>query len=179
MVDRFKAAMAALLGVLTGLWGWLGWLVVGWAACMVLDYITGSAAACKDGAWSSGAAKEGIWHKAGMIVVVLVAAGADLLIAAVLENLPLVALPFQYSWGASPKTPYRWEPRCRVGWLSCWPLARAPWTPPGRPSAGRIRKSEIQPPRRFGCLRGGCFVCGKFPDVWDFGGQVREKSSHW
>ena len=32
-----------------------------------------------------------------MIVVVLVAAGADLLIAAVLENLPLVALPFQYS----------------------------------------------------------------------------------
>ena len=97
VVDRFKAAMAALLGVLTGLWGWLGWLVVGWAACMVLDYITGSAAACKDGAWSSGAAKEGIWHKAGMIVVVLVAAGADLLIAAVLENLPLVALPFQYS----------------------------------------------------------------------------------
>lgn len=97
MVNKFKAAVAALLGVLTGLWGWLGWLVVGWVACMVLDYITGSAAACKDGAWSSGAAKEGIWHKAGMIVVVLVAAGADLLIAAVLENLPLVALPFQYS----------------------------------------------------------------------------------
>ena len=97
MVDRFKAAMAALLGVLTGLWGWLGWLVVGWAACMVLDYITGSAAACKDGAWSSGAAKEGIWHKAGMIVVVVVAAGADLLIATVLEYLPLLELPMEYT----------------------------------------------------------------------------------
>ena len=82
MVDRFKAAMAALLGVLTGLWGWLGWLVVGWVACMVLNYITGSAAACKDGAWSSGAAKEGIWHKAGMIVVVLVAAGKSAVDAA-------------------------------------------------------------------------------------------------
>ncbi len=97
MVNKFKAAVAALLGVLTGLWGWLGWLVVGWVACMVLDYITGSMAVAKKGSWSSASAREGIWHKAGMIVVVLVAAGADLLIAAVLENLPLVALPFQYS----------------------------------------------------------------------------------
>lgn len=97
MVNKFKAAAAALLGILTGLWGWMGWLVVGWAACMALDYITGTAAACKSGAWCSKASKEGIWHKAGMIAVVLVAAGADLLIAAVLEKLPLVKLPFPYS----------------------------------------------------------------------------------
>ena len=95
-VNKIKAAAAALLGVLTGLWGWMGWLVVGWAACMVLDYLTGSAAACKGGEWSSGAAREGIWHKAGMIVVVLVAAGADLLIEIVLLNLPVLALPVQY-----------------------------------------------------------------------------------
>ena len=129
MINKFKAAAAALLGVLTGLWGWLGWLVLGWVACMVLDYITGSAAACKSGAWSSGASKEGIWHKAGMIVVVLVAAGADLLIAVVLEHLPLVELPFAYSglvcpvvlisspnWGVSPRMPSRWAHRFPDGW---------------------------------------------------------------
>ena len=96
-VNKIKAAAAALLGGLTGLWGWMGWLVVGWAACMALDYLTGSAAACKGGEWSSGAAREGIWHKAGMIVVVLVAAGTDLLLSVVLEHLPLVELPVAYS----------------------------------------------------------------------------------
>ena len=85
-----------MVGLLTGLWGWLGWLVVGWIGCMVLDYITGTAAACKDGAWSSSHARDGIWHKCGMIVVVLVAAGADLLISLVLTNLPVLALPIQY-----------------------------------------------------------------------------------
>nr|WP_201754805.1 phage holin family protein [Pseudoflavonifractor sp. 60] len=85
-----------MTGVLTGLWGWLGWLVVFWVGFMVLDYLSGTAAACKEGSWSSAHAREGIWHKAGMIVVVLVAAGADLLIEIVLLNLPVLALPIQY-----------------------------------------------------------------------------------
>ena len=88
--------MAGLLGLLTGLWGWFGWLVVGWIFCMALDYATGSAAACKVGEWSSAHAREGIWHKCGMIVVVIVSAGADLLIEIVLTNLPVLALPIQY-----------------------------------------------------------------------------------
>ena len=71
-IVSIKAAVAAVTGALTGLWGWMGWLVVGWIICMVLDYITGSAAAAKGGAWSSAKAREGIWHKAGMIVVVVV-----------------------------------------------------------------------------------------------------------
>lgn len=96
-VNKIKAAVAAALGLLTGLWGWLGWLVVGWIGCMVLDYATGSMAAAKEGQWSSARAREGIWHKCGMIVVVIVAAGADLLLAAVLANLPLVTLPFEYA----------------------------------------------------------------------------------
>ena len=94
-VDSIRAA-AAVVGLLTGLWGWLGWLVVGWVACMVLDYVTGSAAACHDGDWSSRQAREGIWHKAGMIVVVVVAGGADLLLSLVLDVLPVIALPVQY-----------------------------------------------------------------------------------
>lgn len=96
-VNQIKAAVAGLLGLLTGLWGWLGWLVVGWIFCMALDYITGSMAAAKDGEWSSAKAREGIWHKCGMIVVVLVAAGADMLLSLVLANLPLVELPIQYA----------------------------------------------------------------------------------
>ena len=96
-INQMKAAVAAALGVLTGLWGWLGWLAVGWIVSMALDYLPGSLAAAMVGLWSSGKAREGIWHKCGMIVVVLVAAGADLLICLVLENLPLVALPFEYA----------------------------------------------------------------------------------
>ena len=40
--------------------------------------------------------KDGIWHKAGAVVVVLVATGADLLVSIVLENLPVIQLPFEY-----------------------------------------------------------------------------------
>lgn len=96
-VNNIKAWVAALLGLLTGLWGWLGWLVVGWIFAMALDYLTGSMAAAKEGEWSSAKAREGIWHKGGMIVVVLVAAGADMLLSVVLANLPLVTLPFEYA----------------------------------------------------------------------------------
>ncbi len=96
-VDNIRAAVAAVVGLLTGLWGWLGWLAVGWIGCMMLDYLTGSLAAAKEGVWSSGRAREGVWHKCGMIVVVLVAAGADMLLALVLEHLPLVELPFRYA----------------------------------------------------------------------------------
>lgn len=96
-INQMKAAVSALLGLLTGLWGWFGWLVVGWIGCMALDYLTGSMAAAKEGQWSSQRAREGIWHKCGMIVVVAVAAGVDLLLETVLANLPLVELPFQYA----------------------------------------------------------------------------------
>lgn len=96
-IHNMKAEVAALLGLLTGLWGWMGWLVVGWVVCMALDYLTGSLAAAKAGEWSSTRARDGIWHKCGMIVVVLVAAGTDLLLATVLDNLPLVALPVEYT----------------------------------------------------------------------------------
>ena len=96
-IDVWKASVIAVIGALTGLWGLFGWLVIGWVVCMAVDYITGSAAAAKQGQWSSSMAREGIWHKAGMIVVVIVAAGADLLISLVLANIPAVQLPFTYS----------------------------------------------------------------------------------
>ena len=39
-----KAAIAAVCGAFTAAFGWLGWLVVAWAVCMVLDWLSGSAA---------------------------------------------------------------------------------------------------------------------------------------
>ena len=48
-LNELKIAFATCVGILTGFWGWLGWLVLCWVCCMVLDYITGSMAAGKAG----------------------------------------------------------------------------------------------------------------------------------
>lgn len=96
-IKEIKIAVTALIGLLSGIWGWMGWLTVGWIGCMMLDYITGSAAAGKSGSWSSAKAREGIWHKIGMVVVVIVAAASDLLISVILSHLPIVQLPIEYS----------------------------------------------------------------------------------
>ena len=55
-----KAVVAAVCGAFTAAFGWLGWLVVAWAACMALDWVSGSAAAASRGAWSSAAARAGV-----------------------------------------------------------------------------------------------------------------------
>ena len=96
-VNEFKAALAAAVAMLTALWGWFGWLVVLFVGCMAVDYLTGSAAAMRRGEWSSASARDGIWHKAGSIVVVLVAGAADLLIGTILTHIPGVTLPFEYT----------------------------------------------------------------------------------
>ena len=61
-INTFKAALSAFCAALTALWGWFGWLVLAWIACMAIDYMTGSAAALRAGNWSSQAARDGIWH---------------------------------------------------------------------------------------------------------------------
>lgn len=96
-VNGFKAAVVGVLGCLTALWGWFGWLVIAWVACMVLDYATGSAAALRAGEWSSKAARDGLWHKLGAVVAVLVAAILDGVIRLVLEHVPALELPFEYT----------------------------------------------------------------------------------
>ena len=85
-----KAVVAAVCGAFTAAFGWLGWLVVAWAACMALDWVSGSAAAASRGAWSSAAARAGIWHKAGMVVVVLVCALTDAVLNGVVLPVVLV-----------------------------------------------------------------------------------------
>lgn len=85
-VDEIKGAVALLIATLTALWGWMGWAVVIWVVCIVLDYVSGTAAARKRGEWSSAVAREGLWHKLGEIFAVLVAALCDIALDVVLRT---------------------------------------------------------------------------------------------
>jgi len=96
-VNGVKGMITALLAALTALWGWFGWLLALWIFCMILDYCTGSGAAVKNGTWASKLAREGIWHKVGCIVAVMVAGVADLLIGTIIANMPGITMPFDYS----------------------------------------------------------------------------------
>ena len=96
-INAFKAALAALGAALTALWGWFGWVVLAWIGLMLIDYITGSAAALRAGKWSSSTARDGIWHKLGSVVAVIVSAILDVVIGHLLANMPAVELPFTYS----------------------------------------------------------------------------------
>jgi len=95
-VNRFKAAVSAALGLLTALWGWFGWLVVAWIACMAMDVFTGMAASCKNGEWSSKVARAGLWHKIGCVAAVLIAGVLDLVVGQLVENVG-ANLPFTYA----------------------------------------------------------------------------------
>lgn len=96
-INGIKAAIAAVVGSLTALWGWFGWLVFAWVVCMAIDYITGSCAALRAGEWSSKQARDGLWHKLGAVVAVLVAVILDGVIGIILANIPALTLPFEYT----------------------------------------------------------------------------------
>ena len=71
----------------------MGWLVIGFAACMLLDWITGSVAGSKKDGWSSATARAGLWHKGGMLVVVVVAAALDGLLGIIISLCSCMACP--------------------------------------------------------------------------------------
>lgn len=91
-----KMLIAGIVATGTAIWGWFGWLALLWAASMALDYATGTLAAIKHREWSSAAAREGLWHKGGMILVVLVAALTDLSVTLILRS-GIVEFPFDHS----------------------------------------------------------------------------------
>jgi len=100
----WKGAMAAFLTAAGTILGWKGILLLAWVLVMALDYISGTAAACKEGQWSSAAAREGLWHKGGMIITVLAAAMTDWVLAVVSLYLsiglkwPGLVLPLVTAW---------------------------------------------------------------------------------
>jgi len=95
--SEVKAAVSLFLGAVSAALGWFGWLVMLYAACMVMDWITGSLAAKRNHEWKSSIARDGIWHKGGSIAIVLVALIADALIGRMVNYLPGLELPFSYS----------------------------------------------------------------------------------
>lgn len=97
-VNHVKAALSATLALLTAIWGWCGWLVLVWILAMALDYISGTAKAKKLGAWSSSVAREGLWHKTGEIISVLVALLLDVAIGVILPNIPGLSVEIKYSF---------------------------------------------------------------------------------
>ena len=100
-----KAAIVATISALGAFLGWKGIMALCWIAVMALDYLSGSAAACKAGQWSSQAARDGLWHKGGMIFAVLVSTIADGVMTVIIGNIPALGvewpglvLPLVLAW---------------------------------------------------------------------------------
>lgn len=99
-----KGAATALVTALATILGWKGILAILWVAAMALDYLSGTAAACKGGDWASAKAREGLWHKGGMLLVVLTAALTDVAVSMAVANLgldmawPGLVLPLVLAW---------------------------------------------------------------------------------
>ena len=91
---EIKGAIAAIAAFFTAIWGWLGWVIIIWILAILLDYLSGSLAAKREKNWSSEIARDGLWHKAGEIFAVLVAALCDMALAVIAEGSG-VKLPFE------------------------------------------------------------------------------------
>ncbi len=101
---EIKLAIAAFFTAIGAFLGWQGVMALVWVACMAIDYITGTVAAMKNHEWSSSVARQGLWHKCGMIVVVIVAAIADGIMVVIFDHLPVgitwtsIILPLVLAW---------------------------------------------------------------------------------
>ena len=99
-----KAAIVAGCTALGAFLGWKGVMLLAWVIVMALDYITGTIAACKANAWSSSTAREGLWHKGGMIAVVVVSAIADWIMVVIVDRVPIgiswpgIVMPLVLAW---------------------------------------------------------------------------------
>lgn len=103
-LTELKIGIAAFFSALSALLGWQGVMALVWVIAMAIDYITGTAAAVKSGQWSSAVARQGLWHKGGMIAVVIVAFIADCIMGIICEHIPIgiewtsIVLPLVLAW---------------------------------------------------------------------------------
>lgn len=99
-----KTAIAAFITAMGAFLGWKGIMLLTWVLVMALDYISGTMAACKAGEWCSATAREGLWHKGAMILVVTVAAIADAIMVIIVEYVPIglqwpgILMPLVLAW---------------------------------------------------------------------------------
>ena len=101
---EIKVAIAAFFTAIGTFLGWQGVMALVWVVAMAIDYITGTWAAMRNGEWSSSVARQGLWHKGGMILVVTVAAIADAVMVMIVEYVPIglqwpgILLPLVLAW---------------------------------------------------------------------------------
>ena len=101
---EIKVAVAAFFTAVGAFLGWQGVMALVWVVAMAIDYITGTWAAMKNGEWSSAVARQGLWHKGGMIVVVIVSFMADCAMSIICDHLPIginwtsIVLPLVLAW---------------------------------------------------------------------------------
>lgn len=99
MNENLVAMKAAITAALSAIGMFLGWRIVMllvWVVLMALDYLSGTLAARQNGTWKSAMAREGIGHKAGMILIVIVCMIADFVIMLACENLPHDVINFHW-----------------------------------------------------------------------------------
>ena len=100
----YKAALVVAISTMGELLGWKGILMVAWVAAMAMDYLSGTMAACKEGKCSSAVARQGLWHKGGMILVVAVSGMADIVMMILCDHIPVtitwpgLILPLVLGW---------------------------------------------------------------------------------
>lgn len=92
----FKAGMTAFFSAFAMFLGWRLIMLLVWVLLMALDYLSGTLAARQNGTWKSSMAREGIGHKAGMILIVAVCAIADFAISLACQNLPHDVINFRW-----------------------------------------------------------------------------------
>ena len=92
----FKATLATFFAAVGAFLGWRVIMLLVWAVLMALDYLSGSLAARQNGTWKSETAREGIGHKFGMILIVVVCMIADFVLLLAIENLPHDLIRFQW-----------------------------------------------------------------------------------
>lgn len=95
-MNATKAAVAAIVGAMTAFVGWRTLMVLVWLVLMLVDYASGTLAARQAGTWKSATARNGIWHKVGMALIVFVCAIADLVMIYVCKNLPNDVLAIEW-----------------------------------------------------------------------------------
>lgn len=84
----FKTTLAAFFAAVGAFLGWRVIMLLVWVALMALDYLSGTLAARQNGTWKSSMAREGIGHKAGMVLIVVVCMLADFVLLLAVDNLP-------------------------------------------------------------------------------------------
>lgn len=84
---EIKAAVTGAIAFVTALIGPIGWIVIVWIIAMLLDYLTGTWAALSKGEWASSVARQGLWHKLGSIVAVLISALLDVSLGVIIPQL--------------------------------------------------------------------------------------------